>query len=173
MRSHLRFVSILAKWVFWGAGVGIVVGSTSALLLSVNDFLTDVRFGNPSLVYLLPLGGLVIGYLYMNFGKGSGKGNNLIYEHVHHGQGRIPLRMGPLVFVSTFITHLLGGSTGREGAAIQMGGSIAEAVIRLFRLDSTDRRILLMSGISGGFGSAFGAPLAGTIIGMEVTSVGS
>ncbi len=170
--KYLAFALTLMKWIFWGSIIGIVVGSTSALLLSVNDFLTQVREKNPSTLLLLPVGGIVIGYLYQYHGNNSRKGNDLIIEHIHHGQGQIPLRMGPIVFISTFITHLLGGSTGREGAAIQMGTSIAEAVNRIFKVDKIDRRILIMSGISGGFGSAFGTPLAGTIFGMEIISLG-
>ncbi len=170
--KYLTFFLTLIKWVFWGSVVGIAVGSTSALLLNINDFLTDVREENPFTLFLLPLGGIIIGYMYQYHGNNSRKGNDLILEHIHHGQGEIPLRMGPIVFVSTFITHLLGGSTGREGAAIQMGTSIAEAVNRIFKVDKIDRRILIISGISGGFGSAFGTPLAGTIFGMEIISLG-
>lgn len=172
IQSYRSFLYLLAKWVFWGSLIGAASGSTSALLLNVNDLLTDTRMDNPWLVFLLPVGGLVIGFLFKYFGNDADKGNNLIYEHIHHGFGKIPLLMGPIVFVSTFLTHLFGGSTGREGAAIQMGGSIVEAVVRLFKIDRIDRKLLLMSGISGGFGSAFGAPLSGTIIGMEVASLG-
>ena len=169
---YVLFSITLVKWVFWGSIVGIIVGSTSALLLNTNDFLTDVRQNNPFLLFLLPLGGIVIGYIYRYHGNSSRRGNDLVIEYVHHGQGQIPVRMGPIVFVSTFITHIFGGSTGREGAAIQMGASIAEAVNRVFRVDRLDRRILMMTGISGGFGSAFGAPLTGTIFAMEFISLG-
>ncbi|OWZ84817.1 voltage-gated chloride channel protein [Natranaerobius trueperi] len=171
-KSYKSFVIILINWGFLGSIIGVFVGSTSALLLNVNDLLTEVRFENPQLILLLPIGGLIIGFIYTKLGQGSGKGNNLVYEHVHYGQGGLPLRMGPIVFISTFITHLLGGSTGREGAAIQMGGSIAESVIRFFNIDFIDRKIFLMTGISAAFGSAFGTPLAGTIMGMEVVSQG-
>ncbi|MCC5911061.1 MAG: voltage-gated chloride channel family protein [Clostridiaceae bacterium] len=169
---HMTFISTLTKWIFWGSIIGIIVGTTSALLINLNDFLTEVRQGNPVLLFFLPLGGILIGYIYMYYGKGSRKGNDLILEHIHHGQGEIPLRMGPIVFVCTFITHLFGGSTGREGAAIQMGASISEGVNKLFKVDQIDRRILILSGISGGFGSAFGAPLTGTIFGMEAITIG-
>lgn len=172
MNDYIQFIYILVKWVFCGSIIGIVVGSTSALLLNTNDFLTDLRNKSYILPFFLPLGGIVIGYMYQYHGKNSRKGNDLVLEHVHHGQGQIPLRMGPIVFISTFITHLFGGSTGREGAAIQMGTSIAEAVNRIFKVDKIDRRILIISGISGGFGSAFGVPIAGTIFGMEVISLG-
>ena len=170
--KYLIFVTILIKWLFWGSIVGVVVGTTSAFLLNVNDLLFEVREANPYSLFLLPVGGIAIGYLYQYLGNNSRKGNDLIIEHIHHGQGEIPLRMGPIVFISTFITHLFGGSTGREGAAIQMGASIAEGVNRIFKIDEVDRRILIMCGVSGGFGSAFGAPLTGTIFGMEVYSLG-
>ncbi|AKL95128.1 chloride/fluoride channel protein EriC [Clostridium aceticum] len=169
---HKTFIFTLATWVLLGSIIGIIVGSTSALLINLNDFLTEVRESNPFLIFFLPLAGIVIGYIYMYYGKGSRKGNDLILEHVHHGQGEIPLRMGPIVFICTFITHLFGGSTGREGAAIQMGASIAEGVNRLTKINKIDRKILIISGISGGFGSAFGAPLAGTIFGMEAIVIG-
>ncbi len=170
--KYKTFIITLIKWILWGSIIGIVVGSTSALLLNTNDFLTDVREENPFVLFLLPLGGIVIGYIYKYHGKGSRKGNDLVLEHVQYGQGEVPLRMGPIVFVATFITMLFGGSTGREGAAIQMGASISEAVNRFFKVDPIDRRILIMSGISGGFGSAFGAPLTGTIFGMEFIALG-
>ena len=170
--KYVVFISTLTKWVFWGSIIGIIVGSTSALLLNVNDFLTEVRQGSHILPFFLPLGGIIIGYMYQYHGNNSRKGNDLILEHIHHGQGQIPLRMGPIVYIGTFITQLFGGSTGREGAAIQMGTSIAEGVNRFFKIDPIDRRILIMSGVSGGFGSAFGAPLTGTIFGMEFVSLG-
>ena len=170
--SHITFISTLIKWIFWGSIIGILVGSTSALLINFNDFLTEVRQRTPILLFFLPLGGVVIGYIYMYYGKGSRKGNDLILEHIHNGQEEIPLRMGPIVFICTFITQLFGGSTGREGAAIQMGVSISEAVNRLLRVNKIDRKILIISGISGGFGSAFGSPIAGTLFGMEAITIG-
>ncbi|QUH26468.1 voltage-gated chloride channel family protein [Serpentinicella alkaliphila] len=172
LEKYIGFLSTLLKWVFLGALIGVIVGSTSALLLNTNDFLTDVREANAFLILFLPVGGGIIGYIYKYYGMGSRRGNDLVLEHIHHGQGSIPIRMGPIVFICTFISHLLGGSTGREGAAIQMGASISEGVNRLFKINKIDRRILIISGISGGFGSAFGAPLAGTVFGMEVVALG-
>ncbi len=169
---HKTFIVTLAKWVFWGSVIGVIVGSASTILINFNDYLTKVRDKNPILLFLLPLGGIIIGYIYMNYGKGSRKGNDLILEHIHHGQDEIPLRMGPIVYICTFITHLFGGSSGREGAAIQMGASISEGLNRLFKIDKIDRRILIISGVSGGFGSAFGTPIAGTLFGMEAIVIG-
>lgn len=169
---HKTFITTMTKWILWGSIIGIVVGSTSALLINTNDFLTEIRQQNPFLILFLPIGGIVIGYVYMFYGKGSRKGNDLILGHIHHGQGRVPLRMGPIVFLCTFITHLLGGSTGREGAAIQMGASISECVNKIFKVEKVDRRILIIAGVSGGFGSAFGTPIAGTIFGMEAIVIG-
>lgn len=170
--KYKTFILTLSKWLFWGSLIGVFSGITSAILLNTNDFLTDTREKHSFLIFFLPLGGIVIGYIYRYHGRNSRKGNDLIIEHIHYSQGEIPLRMGPIVFICTFITHLFGGSTGREGAAIQMGASIAESVNRIFKVDRVDRRILIISGIAGGFGSAFGTPLAGTFFAMEVISLG-
>ncbi|MCL7745848.1 chloride channel protein [Halalkalibacter alkaliphilus] len=113
--------------------------------------------------------------MYMKLGRKAGKdlykGNNLVIEGVH-GKTKMLRRLGPLVYLGTFITILFGGSTGREGAAIQMGGSVAEAINRFFRVNLIDTKILLMGGISAGFGAAFGAPITGAIFGMEMTTLG-
>jgi H+/Cl- antiporter ClcA len=174
-QKYRYFLSLLLKWVAGGAVIGSLIGTLTALLLSVNDALGKYREGHSWLIYFLPLGGIVIGYMYMNFGKSSGsdaaKGNNLIIDALH-GKAKVLSRMGPLVYLGTFITILLGGSTGREGAAIQMGGSVAEAINRLFKIKQLDSKILLMSGISAGFGAAFGTPITGTIMGMEMVAIG-
>ncbi|TCT12971.1 H+/Cl- antiporter ClcA [Natranaerovirga pectinivora] len=172
INKYRTFIFTLSKWILWGAIIGIVVGTTSALLIGVNDYVTEVRQENSWLVFLLPLGGVIIGYLYKYHGKNSRKGVNLILDKIHQPKINIPLIMGPLVFVATFITHLLGGSTGREGAALQMGGTITEFMNRNLKVRKEEQKILLMAGISGGFGSAFGLPLAGTLFGMEVASAG-
>lgn len=171
-QRHWTFLKTLGRWLLYGSLIGLATGTASALLLNTNDLLTNLRQANPGLILLLPAGGVVIGYMYQYYGKGSSKGNDLVFEHIHHGQGEVPKRMGPMVFLSTFITHLVGGSTGREGAAIQMGGSIATGIQQLLRVEEIDRRILFLASISGGFGSAFGAPLTGTIFGLEITAPG-
>ncbi|MDQ0111306.1 H+/Cl- antiporter ClcA [Paenibacillus harenae] len=114
----------------------------------------------------------MISYLYMKYGGEAGKGNNLILEQIHRGDGVVPLRMAPLVLLGTWTTHLFGGSAGREGTAVQMGGSMSEWVGSWFRLKAPDRKIILICGISAGFGSIFGTPLSGTIFGLEVLAIG-
>lgn len=111
-------------------------------------------------------------FFYWKHGKNAGKGNNLILEQIRQGQETIPFRMAPLVLLGTLLTHLFGGSAGREGTAVQMGGSFSELIGKVFKVDETDRKILLMCGISSGFGSVFGTPLAGTVFGIEVIAIG-
>ncbi|MCK0472809.1 voltage-gated chloride channel family protein [Halalkalibacter sp. APA_J-10(15)] len=165
----------LFKWIFFGVIIGLIIGSTTALLLHTNDFLGETRKDNSWLILCLPIAGLVLGYIYMNLGTSAGtelyKGNNLVIEGVH-GKTKILRRLGPIVYLGTFMTVLFGGSTGREGAAIQMGGSVAEAVNRFFKVNVMDTKILLMSGISAGFGTAFGTPITGAIFGMEMVTLG-
>lgn len=160
------------KWVVLGSLVGLMTGSASAFFLYSLDYVTSLRMENPWLLYLLPLGGAAVSFLYYKFGKSSAKGNNLILEQIHGGTESIPLRMAPLVLIGTLITHLFGGSAGREGTAVQMGGSLSEWLGKLIRVTPADRKVLLICGISGGFGSIFGTPLAGTLFGLEVLAIG-
>ena len=170
---HVALLANLLKWTILASIVGIIVGSLSALFLESLQFVTDKRIEYPWLLYLLPLAGAFVSFLYSKYGKTSSQGNNLILDQIHGEDNGIPLRMAPLVFIGTIITHLFGGSAGREGTAVQIGGSIAEYIGKIFKLDKTDRRIILMCGISSGFGSVFGTPLAGTIFGMEVIVLGT
>lgn len=120
----------------------------------------------------MPVGGLIIAYVYHLFGKKVEAGNNLLIDEIHNPQAVVPLRMAPLVLFGTLATHLFGGSAGREGTAVQMGGSLADQLTKIFKLNSEDRKLLLMAGIAGGFASVFGTPLAGAIFGLEVLAIG-
>jgi H+/Cl- antiporter ClcA len=177
--KYKNLILILARWILLGSIVGIIVGSSTALLLTANDYLGNTREKTQWLFYFLPLGGIVIGFIYMNYGKVHRNGtmndaadlNNLVIEGVQ-GKKTVLRRMGPIVYFGTFLTVLFGGSTGREGAAVQMGGSVAEAVNKYFKVKEIDRKILLMCGISAGFGAAFGTPITGAVFGMEMAALG-
>lgn len=173
--GEIQLVGLLRysfKWLLVSIVVGALAGSASALFLAGLDWVTAARVAQPWLLWLLPVGGALVSFIYMKAGKEASRGNNLIIEQIHSGGGSIPLRMAPLVLFGTLVTHLLGGSAGREGTAVQMGGSLAEAAGKAFRLAAPDRKIILMCGISAGFGSVFGTPLAGTLFGLEVLAVG-
>ncbi len=115
------FVQIL-KWTLLIIPVAVIVGSLNAFFLWVLNLATETRIDNAWLIYLLPLAGIVIVYCYRNLGKNSEGGNNLIMDEIHEPGAGIPTRMGPLVLFTTVITHLFGGSAGREGTAVQIGG---------------------------------------------------
>jgi H+/Cl- antiporter ClcA len=163
----------LLRWIPLASAAGVMGGSASALLLVSLAFATDVREAHRWIILLLAPAGLLVGLLYRHFGSSVEAGTNLILEEVHDPKAVIPLRMTPLILLGTFITHLFGGSAGREGTAIQTGASLADQLSKPLRLVPRDRRILLMVGISAGFASVFGTPLAGAIFGIEVLAFGS
>lgn len=162
----------LLRWVVMGSLVGVLGGLSSAAFLTALEWATESFDRNGWLLYLLPLGGLAIGLAYHYGGGRSVEGNNLIIEEIHEPRAWVPRRMAPMVLVGTVLTHLLGGSAGREGTAIQMSGSLTDAASRVLRLNQQDRRIMLISAIAGGFGAVFGVPLAGAVFALEVQAVG-
>jgi len=163
----------LIRWGMLGALVGVLAGGASALLLESLDRATAARNDHGWLVLLLPLAGLAVGVVYHYAGGHASRGNNLIIDEIHSPSGWVPKRMAPLVLVATVVTHLFGGSAGREGTAIQMSGSLADGWLnRMIRLGAHDRRLLLISAISGGFGSVFGVPVAGCVFALEVQAAG-
>ncbi len=147
-------------------------GSASAFFLIALDRVTAYREAHGGLLWLLPVAGLLVGLLYQKFGQKVEAGNDLLIERAHDPGDTIPVRMAPLVLIGTLATHLFGGSAGREGTAVQMGGALANLLHTPLRLSKSEQSLLLMSGISGGFGSVFGTPLAGTVFGLEVLSLG-
>lgn len=168
----LLMLGYLLRWLSLGSLVGVLAGVGSAVLLLALEWATDTRTGHPWLLWLLPLAGLSVGLLYHYTGRAVEGGNNLLIDEIHDPKRVVPKRMAPLILLGTVVTHLFGGSAGREGTAVQMGGSFADYLTRLFSLDASDRRILLMSGISAGFASVFGTPLAGAVFGLEVLAIG-
>jgi H+/Cl- antiporter ClcA len=171
--EQLPILFDLLRWLPIAAAVGVLAGSASAILLISLEWATDLRNQHLWLIALLPVAGLAVGLLYWYVGSSVEAGNNLILEEVHDPNQTIPLRMTPLVLLGTIVTHVFGGSAGREGTAIQTGASLADQLSRPLRLKPHDRRILLMMGISAGFASVFGTPLAGAIFGIEVLALGT
>lgn len=172
VRTQQHHASSVLRWTMVLAPMSVAVGTLCAAFLWSLDAATHARFDHPWLLFLLPIGGGAVGWLYHRLGKSVEGGNNLIVEQIHEPGGGVPLRMAPLIFLGTVVTHLFGGSAGREGTAVQLGGSLASATARLFRLDAPSVRILLMAGIAAGFGAVFGTPLAGAVFALEVLAVG-
>lgn len=170
--DHPSAARYLLKWVLLTTPISIVIGALVAFFLWLLNSAIFFRFSHPYLIYLLPLAGVAIHFIYQAFGKSSEKGNNLILEEIHQPGDGVPAKMGPLVLFSTVITHLFGGSAGREGTAVQIGGSIAQVFGQWFKLEKKDIQTLLMAGLAAGFGAVFGTPLTGAIFAIEVIAVG-
>ena len=148
-----------------------LMGVAGWAFLTALEMATSAREANLWLFALLPVVNVATAWLYRNHGLRAQRGNNLVIDSTITGTP-IHARMAPLTFLCSTATHLAGGSAGREGAAVQMGGTIASNVAGIFRVEGHDRRDLMMAGISSAFGAAFGTPLAGAFFGMEMCFVG-
>ena len=166
-----RNLYTFARWGVLSLAAGLVVGGFSSLFARCLRFVTDFRTSHTFMILFLPLAGLLIVFLYRIFQYKNDKGTNMVLSMIH-AETELPFKMAPLIFISTLITHLFGGSAGREGAALQLGGSIGNQLGRWFRLSEQDRRILVMCGMSAAFSAIFGTPIAASIFSMEVVSVG-
>jgi H+/Cl- antiporter ClcA len=170
--EHFSILKHLIRWTLIIIPIAIAIGSTVALFLWLLNVVIHFRFHNPFILYLLPLAGVLIHFIYKWVGKSSEKGNNLIIDEIHTPGCGIPKRMAPIVLITTIITHLFGGSAGREGTAVQIGGSIAQMFGKWFKLNEKDTAIILIAGVAAGFGAVFGTPLTGAIFAMEVLTIG-
>jgi H+/Cl- antiporter ClcA len=160
------------QWVVLGAAVGLMSGCASALFLRLLEQATSTRDAHPTLVFTLPIAGLVMGLLLERAGSSVIAGNNLVIDTIHDDGPELPLRMAPIVLLGTIWTHLFGGSAGREGTAVQMGASLSDWLSHRLGVSGPVRRQLLAAGVAGGFGSVFGTPVAGALFGLEFVVLG-
>lgn len=169
--SVFKYILSFLKWTALGASAGAIVGTAGAAFAYCLQLVTDFRTAHPLLVLGLPLAGLLIVFLYHSAGIRESRGTNLVLASIRTDEP-IPFAMAPLIFAGTVLTHLFGGSAGREGAALQLGGSIAQNLARRLRLSSGSRRLLTMCGMSACFSALFGTPMSAAFFAMEVISVG-
>lgn len=170
MRAYV-YLKIFLKWAVLSAVTGIICGFTGSVFYYCVKSAIAFREGHSWMLYLLPLSGVLIVWLYRICGMKDDTGTNMILSSIRSSQ-KVPLKMAPLIFVSTVLTHLCGGSSGREGAALQIGGSIGSFLGRTFKMDEKDIHIITMCGMSAVFSALFGTPMTAVLFSMEVVSVG-
>ncbi len=170
-KSIKRYIITFFLWVVVAGITGLIGGFIGSLFHLSVEYATNFRIENDWIIFMLPLGGVLIICLYKIFKLGSNIGTNLVIDSIRT-DGKVPFSMSPLIFISTVITHLFGGSAGREGAALQLGGSIGSQVGKILHLDEKDMHLITLCGMSGVFSALFGTPLTATFFAMEVISVG-
>jgi H+/Cl- antiporter ClcA len=162
----------LLKWVMICLMIGILVGTAAAGFLISLDWATNFRENNNYLILFLPLAGFVVGWAYHTWGKEIEGGNNVLLSNIHQPDKIVPFKMAMFIYLGTIITHLFGGSAGREGTALQMAGAICDQLTKPLQLNTADRKTLLLAAIAAGFGAVFGTPLAGAVFALEVAVIG-
>ncbi|MEO6063553.1 MAG: chloride channel protein [Thermoflexales bacterium] len=171
-RQYAAILAAFGRWILLGALAGGLAGPAAAIFLVTLRWAAAIHAQNPWTLWLLPFAGIAIHLMYTTVGGGTERGNNLLIEELHLNRRDVPLRMAPLGFLAPVITLVFGGSVASVGTAVQMAGALADWLARALRLSKEERRVMLMAGLSGGFGSVIGAPVAGAVFGMEVQSVG-
>lgn len=174
IKKRLRIIQlnirVFFKWIIISVIIGLISGVVGSIFHISVEFATRTRIENPWILYLLPFGGLMIVFLYKK-GMSGDPGTNLVINSIRT-DANVPFLMAPLIFIGTVITHLLGGSAGREGAALQLGGSLGSQIGNLIGLDEKDMHLVTLCGMSGVFAALFGTPLTATFFSMEVISIG-
>lgn len=167
----LNNVVLLLRWLITAACVGAIVGAVGTFFYHSMALVTGIRMNHPGLIYLLPFAGLLLIFLYKISGQYNNTGTNLILSAIQ-ADTHISVKVAPLILISTLITHLFGGSAGREGAALQIGGSLGDFFAHIFHFDEKDKKITIMCAMSACFSAVFGTPMAAAVFSMEVISVG-
>ncbi len=171
-KEPLSRAAHVARWVALAFLVGVLSGLLSAAFIQSLEWATDTRNAHGWLVLTLPLAGLIVGSSYHYLGRGLERGSNLIIDQIHSHSEWIPLRLTPIIFGASVVSHCAGASTGREGAALQLAAGVTDPISKKLGLNPADRSIMLIAAIAGGFGSVFGVPVAGAVFALEVQRVG-
>lgn len=166
-----KALNSLWRWCLAAGVLGGGMGFVGVAFHSLLELVTQLRTAFPLMVLGLPFAGLIIVYMYKKAGGGANEGTNRVLSAIQSGK-RLPVRMAPLIFAGTILTHMFGGSSGREGAALQIGGALGNALGRIFKMNSKDKHILIMCGMSACFSAMFGTPAAAAVFSLEVVSVG-
>lgn len=168
MKANIRY---FIKWSALALAIGSVAGAAGTIFSMGVSWATGFRLSHPSMLFFLPVSGLLIVWLYHSFHEERNRGTNMVIDAISSNE-RVTPATGPLIFFSTILTHLGGGSSGREGAALQLGGSIGNSFGEWFKLDERDKKIAIMCGMSAVFSALFGTPVAAAIFSLEVVSIG-
>lgn len=167
-----RYAKTFIKWVICSVIIGTTCGAVGTAFHYSVEYVTKFRNNHSWIIYLLPIAGLVIIFLYRASGIKHDKGTNLVIGSIRNPEYNIPFRMAPLIFITTAITHLFGGSAGREGAALQIGGSLGASIGKLVKMDDNDKHIMTLCGMSAVFAALFGTPVTAALFSVEVISIG-
>lgn len=167
-----RYAKTFIKWLICSAVIGITCGAVGTAFHYSVEYVTQFRNDHKWIIFLLPVAGLLIVSLYRAGGIKHDKGTNLVIGSIRNPEYNVPFRMAPLIFITTVITHLFGGSAGREGAALQIGGSLGASIGKLIKMDDNDKHIMTLCGMSAVFAALFGTPVTAALFSVEVISIG-